>query len=217
MMKGNFTIFFSLLYSHHLEALGAQGGCWITIFQISKCTFAEHALTHTHTQPRTMQPVSHAGKTHASHRTEYAMQKEPESLSRMMMSNNVQVERRHLCLLPKHHVTAQCVCLAAWPCLTLCDSRDWSPQAPPSMGCFRQEYWSGLPLPPPGDLPWPRDQTAISCVSCVAGGFFYPLGHWGSAVTTLRLYIFGSGNLKIWENQHVSNENCRGLPWWSSG
>ena len=28
-------------------------------------------------------------------------------------------------------------------------------QAPPSMGFFRQEYWSGLPFPPPGDLPDP--------------------------------------------------------------
>ena len=26
-------------------------------------------------------------------------------------------------------------------------------QAPPSMGFSRQEYWSGLPLPSPGDLP----------------------------------------------------------------
>ena len=28
-------------------------------------------------------------------------------------------------------------------------------QAPLSMGLFRQEYWSGLPFPPPGDLPNP--------------------------------------------------------------
>ena len=28
-------------------------------------------------------------------------------------------------------------------------------QAPPSMGFFRQEYWSGLPFPSPGDLPDP--------------------------------------------------------------
>ena len=28
-------------------------------------------------------------------------------------------------------------------------------QAPPSMGFSRQEYWSGLPLPSPGDLPDP--------------------------------------------------------------
>ena len=29
------------------------------------------------------------------------------------------------------------------------------PQAPPSMGFSRQEYWSGLPFPSPGDLPNP--------------------------------------------------------------
>ena len=28
-------------------------------------------------------------------------------------------------------------------------------QAPPSLGFSRQEYWSGLPFPPPGDLPDP--------------------------------------------------------------
>ena len=28
-------------------------------------------------------------------------------------------------------------------------------KAPLSMGVFRQEYWSGLPCPPPGDLPDP--------------------------------------------------------------
>ena len=28
-------------------------------------------------------------------------------------------------------------------------------QAPLSMGCYRQEYWSGLPFPSPGDLPDP--------------------------------------------------------------
>ena len=28
-------------------------------------------------------------------------------------------------------------------------------QDPPSMGFSRQEYWSGLPFPSPGDLPDP--------------------------------------------------------------
>ena len=44
-----------------------------------------------------------------------------------------------------------------------CSSRVWlfatlwavAHQAPPSMGFSRQEYWSGLPLPSPGDLPDP--------------------------------------------------------------
>ena len=40
-------------------------------------------------------------------------------------------------------------------CLTLCDPIDCSYQAPVSMGFSRQEYWSGLPFPSPGDLPNP--------------------------------------------------------------
>ena len=34
-------------------------------------------------------------------------------------------------------------------CLTLCNPTDGSPQAPLSLGFSRQEYWSGLPFPPP--------------------------------------------------------------------
>ena len=34
-------------------------------------------------------------------------------------------------------------------CPTLGDPRDSSHKAPPSLGFFRQEYWSGLPLPSP--------------------------------------------------------------------
>ena len=41
------------------------------------------------------------------------------------------------------------------PCLTLCYPMDYSQQAPASMGFSRQEYWSGLPFPSPGDLPNP--------------------------------------------------------------
>ena len=32
-------------------------------------------------------------------------------------------------------------------------------QAPPSMGFSRQEYWNGMPLPSPGDLPDPGIET----------------------------------------------------------
>ena len=43
-------------------------------------------------------------------------------------------------------------------------------QAPLSMGFSRQEYWSGLPFPPPGDVPDP----GIEPVSLVlAGGNHY--------------------------------------------
>ena len=44
----------------------------------------------------------------------------------------------------------------AQSCPTLCNPMDYSaPQAPLSKGFLRQEYWSGLPFSPPGDLPNP--------------------------------------------------------------
>ena len=43
----------------------------------------------------------------------------------------------------------------AQSCPTLCDPWTVAHQAPPSMGFSRQEYWSGLPFPSPGDLPHP--------------------------------------------------------------
>ena len=42
-------------------------------------------------------------------------------------------------------------------------------QAPLSMGFFRQEYWSGLPFPSPGNLP---DQGIKPVSPALAGGFF---------------------------------------------
>ena len=42
-------------------------------------------------------------------------------------------------------------------------------QAPLSMGFPRQEYWSGLPFPPPGDLPDPGLEPKSPAL---AGGFF---------------------------------------------
>ena len=42
-------------------------------------------------------------------------------------------------------------------------------QASLLMGFSRQEYWSGLPFPPPGDLPDPGIKLASPAL---AGGFF---------------------------------------------
>ena len=37
-------------------------------------------------------------------------------------------------------------------------------QAPPSMRLSRQEYWSGLPFPSPGDLSDPGIEPGVSCI-----------------------------------------------------
>ena len=39
--------------------------------------------------------------------------------------------------------------------MTLCDPMDHSPPGASVHGFSRQEYWSGLPCPPTGDLPNP--------------------------------------------------------------
>ena len=48
-------------------------------------------------------------------------------------------------------------------------------QAPLSMGFSRQEHWSGLPCPPPGDLPHPRfEPTSLT----LADGFCTTSATW---------------------------------------
>ena len=45
-------------------------------------------------------------------------------------------------------------------------------QAPLSMEFSRQEYWSGLPCPPPGDLPDPGMKPTSLRSLALADGFF---------------------------------------------
>ena len=44
-------------------------------------------------------------------------------------------------------------------------------QVPLSMGFSRQEHWSGLPCPPPGDLPDPGIEPTSLAYLALAGGF----------------------------------------------
>ena len=42
-------------------------------------------------------------------------------------------------------------------CPTLCTPKNYSLLGSSVHGILQQEYWSGLPCPPPGDLPWRGD------------------------------------------------------------
>ena len=55
-------------------------------------------------------------------------------------------------------------------------------QAPLSMRFSRQEYWSGLPCPPPGDLPDPGMETVSLVSPALAGGLFTT---WASLVAQM--------------------------------
>ena len=58
--------------------------------------------------------------------------------------------------------------LFATPWTTAC-------QAPLSMGFSRQEYWSVLPFPPPGDISDPGTKPTSLGSPALAGGFFITL------------------------------------------
>ena len=71
-------------------------------------------------------------------------------------------------------------------CVLSCFSHVWllvtpwtvAHQAPLSMELSRQEYWSGLMFPPPGDLPNPAIEPASLMSPELAGGFFTSSATW---------------------------------------
>ena len=58
-------------------------------------------------------------------------------------------------------------------------------QAPLSMRFSRQEYWSGLPFPPPGDCPDSGIEPASLMSPAMAGGFFTMSTAWGPHTSLL--------------------------------
>ena len=51
--------------------------------------------------------------------------------------------------------------------------RNAARQAPQPMGFSRQEYWSGLPRPPPGDLPDPGVEPMSLMSPCIGRWVLY--------------------------------------------
>ena len=84
--------------------------------------------------------------------------------------------------------------LVAQSCPTLCDPMDYSPPGSSVHGILqaRKPEWIAIPFSRGSSRP--RDQTHISCVSCIAGRFF----------TTWELKEFWSGYRK---------NKCKGKKW----
>ena len=62
-------------------------------------------------------------------------------------------------------------------CLTLCDPMGYNLPAF-SMGFSGQEHWSGLPCPPPGDLPDPGIEPECLCLLHWWAVFFTTSATW---------------------------------------
>ena len=79
---------------------------------------------------------------------------------------------------PRKYSVYVCM-LSCFSCVRLC-ATPWTVahQAPLSMGFSWQEYWSGLPCPPPGDLPDPGIKPVSVMSPAFAGGFFTTSATW---------------------------------------
>ena len=71
--------------------------------------------------------------------------------------------------------------VAQW-CPTLGNLWTVAHQAPLSMGFSRQEYWSGLSCPPPGDLPQPGIKPVSLMSPALADGFFNTSAVWETLI-----------------------------------
>ena len=84
----------------------------------------------------------------------------------------------YACMLSRHSHVWLCEMLWTIAC-----------QAPLSVGFFRQEYWSGLPCPPPGELPDLGIKLASLMSPPLAGGFL-SLSYWRSPLLFCSWYLF---------------------------
>ena len=73
-------------------------------------------------------------------------------------------------------------------------------QALLSMGFSRQEYWSGLPFAPLGDLPDPGIEPESLASPALAGGFFTTSATWEAQCNRARGAFRGNDEGRpVWE------------------
>ena len=111
-------------------------------------------------------------------------------------------------------------------CPTLCNPMDCSLPAPLSMGFSRQEYWSRLPCPSPGNLPNPGTEL-VSLTSLALAGGSLPLAPPGKTlqhviiIKILMRYLHLQNldcilyHISIWMSYILFSRNDEWLPHWT--
>ena len=102
-----------------------------------------------------------------------------------------------VCVFGTSRYKRVCVCVCIQACTLSCFSHVplfatlWIVvhQASLSMGFSIQEYWSGLPCPPPGDLPKSGIEPTSLTSPALTGGFFSTC-HLGSLYICVCVYIY---------------------------
>ena len=82
-------------------------------------------------------------------------------------------------------------------------------QAPPSMEFSRQEYWSGVPFPSPGDIPKPGIETGSAALrtEAIAGRHF-------TVWAVREAWWFSEASLKIKQNFAKLSKFCLHFKVW---
>ena len=94
-----------------------------------------------------------------------------------------------------HAQLLSCVWFFATPWTVEC-------QALLSLGFFREEYWSGLPCPPPGDLPYPGIKPTSPASSALQADSL-PLGHllsFPNLLTLIKCSNLTASSFRIWNS-----------------
>ena len=103
----------------------------------------------------------------------------------------------------------ECVLKSLQSCSTLCNPMDCVAYHPPlSMGFSRQEYWNGLPCPPPGDLPDPGMELVSLMSPALASEFFTTSTTWEAQFKVYKVLI-----LYIWYIYKLQNDYHHLIQW----
>ena len=79
------------------------------------------------------------------------------------------------------------LCVHAQSCLTLCDLMDCSPPGSSVHGVFQARMLEWVAISFFRGSSQPRDQTCISCVSCIGKQILYHWATWEAPFTSLNL------------------------------
>ena len=86
-------------------------------------------------------------------------------------------------------------------------------RAPLSVGFSRQERWSGLPFPSPGDHPNPGIEPRVSCIILLSRSlpcflFCFPHQHRHPHITWIKLFVFGDLEMNAAVSSDVFTQGC---------
>ena len=95
-------------------------------------------------------------------------------------------------------------------CLTLCDPMDWSPPGSSVHGIFQVRILEWVAMPSSRGFSWPRDQTCISCVSCIGRQILYCWTTWEAWEDVIFLCKI---NKNLWKSEVLLSGIYQVLVW----